>query len=155
MALTEEKVVDISLLTPKQRFRIDGDNNRILELDVSDMSIINRINTIYPKLNKLTQEAAKELAMSEDETVEEQLDKSSRVLTDIDQKMRRLMDELFDANVSEVCVPFGTMYDLRNGMFTFERIIEVLGGLYEANVKAEVAKLNKRISNKTSKYTKR
>ena len=163
MAVTdtlENKVNDdiIDIVIPevrKQRFRIDGDNARILELDVSDMSIITRLDNTYRKLTALMEEVANNLDVSDDDTGIEIIEKTSDSLQTIDTKMRNLIDELFGTNVSEVCVPSGSMYDLYNGKYRFEHILEVLFGLYEDNITKEYEKLKSRVSKHTDKYTRK
>ena len=55
----DDNVVDLDLsVIRKKRFRVDGDNNRILELNTSDVGIVSRLNEVYPKLQKLAQDAA-------------------------------------------------------------------------------------------------
>ena len=57
--LVQSGVVDIELGSlRKQRFRINGDNNRILELNTSDMGIITRLSELYPKLQELADKAS-------------------------------------------------------------------------------------------------
>ena len=158
MALYEtntEDVVDIDLSeSKKKKFRINGDNNRILELNTSDLAIIRRLSKIYPKLNKLTQEAAVLMSENvEDMSVEEGLVKMSDALESIDAQMRGYLDELFDSNVSEVCAPTGSMYDPFAGKFRFEHIIEKLSSLYENDFSKEFNSMRKRVQKYTDKYT--
>ena len=138
----------------KKRFRIDGDNNRYLELDTSDMGIITRLDNLYPKLQKLAQDASVK-QLDKDETDNERaLTKISQALTRIDAQMRQLVDEIFDSNVSEVCVPSGTMFDPFNGVFRYEHIIDVISALYKDNIKTEFKKMATRMKKHTAKYTK-
>ena len=56
-AVTNE-VIDLDLsVTKKKKFRFDKDDKRILELNVSDMTILGRISETYPKLNELNEKA--------------------------------------------------------------------------------------------------
>ena len=55
---TEPDVVDVDLgFVEKRKFRICGDFNRMLELNVSDLNIFARLNEGYPKLQTLMNEA--------------------------------------------------------------------------------------------------
>ena len=149
----QEEVQDIVFnTTPKKKFRIDGDNNRILELDVNDLSIFSRLESFYEKLQKKADKASKKL---EEVSEEGSLSDATKVLQDIDKEMRELVDELFNSNVSEVCVPNGTMYSLYNGEFRFEHIIDKLASLYENNLSEEYKKVKNRINKHTQKYTKK
>lgn len=152
----DDEIRDISFGTRKKRFRIDHDDNRIVELDTSDLTLINRLEAIYPKLNEMASSVGKEFALPEDKelTTEEQLKLNSEALKKVDKQMRDALDELFDSNVSSICAPSGSMYDMFNGEFRFERIINVLSGLYVGNIKRESDKVMKRIKARTAKYTK-
>lgn len=150
---TQNDVIDISLSSiRKKRFRIDGDDSRILELDTSDLGILSRLQETYPKLQKLNEKAVEDWSKA-DKADEQDYSATVTLLTDIDTEMRKLIDYIFDSNVSEVCVPTGTMYDPINGQFRFEYIISCLSTLYETNISAETKKLSERVQKYTSKYT--
>ena len=151
-----DDIIDIVIPeVQKKRFRIDGDNDRILELDVSDMSIITRLDDTYKKLTELMKDAADALVDDEETEGSEVITKTSEALKDIDAKMRNLIDNLFESNVSEVCAPSGSMYDLYNGKYRFEHILEVLFSLYEENITKEYEKLKSRVSKHTDKYVRK
>ena len=146
--------IDLSA-TRKKRFRIDGDNNRYLELNVSDMTIINRLETLYPRLEKLSQDAALKQLDKEDTEDEKSLTRISNALTKIDVQMRQILDEIFDSDVSAKCAPSGSMFDPFNGTFRFEHILDVITKLYENNLNAEYKKMSEKMKKRTAKYTKK
>ena len=152
----QKDIIDLDLsATKKQRFRINGDNDRILELNTSDLSLLTRLNKLYPRLQKLGVDALKEFDAADEDTTLEFLSTTSASLIKIDTEMREIIDELFDAPVSEVCAPYGTMYDPVNGKLRFEHIIESLSQLYEENLQKEVSQISANISKHTDKYTKK
>lgn len=156
-SVPEQDIVDIAIPEiRKQRFRING-SKQILELNTSDMGIISRLEKTYSKLDKLAQEASAELSESVTDTSSEdefqEIVKASNTLQKIDKKMRGLVDEIFDAPVSEVAVPSGTMFDLFNGEFRYEHIIKAISGLYEKNLAKEFDKVSTRMKRHTKKYT--
>ena len=141
-------IIDIDLsVTKKKQFRIDGDDNRIIELNTSDMTIIERLNEVYPKLESLSARTAE---LSDDD-----VEGGIKALKDVDKEMRELIDYTFDSPISSVCAPDGSMYDLFNGEFRFEHIITVLLNLYEDNISKEFNSMEKRINKHTAKYTKK
>ena len=145
MAL-EEKVIDLDLNPiQKTKIRIGGDQTRIIELNLSDMGIIDRFTTASKNLHKLADEVSglSEVVIKEGEDNEDALNDISSKLHELDQKMRKEIDFLFDSPVSDVCVPDGTMYDPHDGQFTFEYVIEALVKLYADTVKDEFAKVKK------------
>lgn len=159
---TETPVTDISLSSiRKKRFRIDEDNNRILELNTSDLNILARLKEAYPKLVKLAETAftnlpevdgsAEDYDFMTDEATSEVIEK----LKEADKDMRSLMDYIFNSNVSEMCAPDGSMYDPINGKFRFEHIIDTLAVLYETDVSGELNKISARVKKHTDKYTRR
>lgn len=154
----EDDIVDIDLsATKKKKFRINGDKNKIIELNTSDMNISSRLSVAYSALNKSMEEVGKILSDVPDESSEitdEMRDKVNEQLDIIDGKMKSWIDFIFDAPVSEICSDGGSMYDPFDGMFRFEHIIEALAALYEDNLSKEFEKMRTRVNRKTSKYVK-
>lgn len=156
----QQDVTDISLsVVRKKRFRIDGDDSRIIELNTSDLNILARLKEAYPKLVALAEGAFKNLP-EVDGTAEDYnfaTDEATATLvdtlTEADKKMRELIDYIFDSNVSELCAPSGSMYDPINGAFRFEHIINTLSALYEADISSEMGTIARRVKKHTDKYT--
>lgn len=142
-------------MTSKTRFSVNDDPNRVIWLNLSDMNIISRLSEIEPKLQTLLSEAqAKIESISEEDDIEAVV-KLGDSLKEIDQKMRGFIDEIFGEGVSSACAPDGTMYDMFNGGFRFEYIIEALIGLYSENIGKEYKALKDRTSKYTTKYSKK
>lgn len=135
----------------KQKYRINGD--KILELNIQDMNMPSRLQEVMPKLDALEAELAEAKKQQSDEDGVD-LSEVAKVLTSIDTKMREYVDYIFDSNVSEVCVPSGNMFDLHNGMFTYEYIIEALGDLYEKTISKEYKARLLKMKKHTEKYGK-
>lgn len=151
----EEEIIDLQLDgIKKKKFRINGDSNKILELNTSDVSIVSRLSRMYPKLQKLAEESMTFSKEELEDNSEEGLMKFASKLDDIDEKMSKLIDELFNANVSETCKDGGSMYDLFDGMFRFEHIINTLAKLYETSFTQDFEKMRQRIDKHTGKYIK-
>lgn len=147
-----ETVIDLSA-TKRKHIKVIGDINGYIDLNLSDLNIATRANEDYPKLLKLAHQAQDELANVPDD--EEGLGKLAEVLTNIDADMRKLLDHLFDSEVSSVCAPSGTMYDPFNGEFRFEHIINSLAKLYANNFDKEFNAMKKKVSKHTDKYAKK
>lgn len=151
--------LDLSL-SSRKRFRIDGDDSRVLELNTSDLNLITRLRSAYPQLKDIAQNAFRDLpdAVIEDENYDfmedEATSKLSEALQDADTKMRTLLDYIFDSNVSELCAPHGSMFDPVNGKLRFEHIIDTLAPLYETDISTEMNKVTANVSKHTAKYTK-
>ena len=153
----ETEITDVSLgFVEKRKFRIEGDNKRILELNVSDLNIVARLKIGYPKLNELFADAQKKIAeIPEDLKGVELLDDVADKLTAIDKDMRETIDFIFDTNASEVCAPSGNMYDPVGGQLRYMKVLDTLTGLYTNGLHAEFDKLKNRVERRASKYTKK
>ena len=156
--ISEPDVVDVDLgFVEKRRFRIAGDYNRMLELNVSDLNIFARLKSGYPKLEKLLKEAQEKISSIPDdmEDKEELIGAMADRLTEIDAKMREIIDYIFDTNASEVCAPSGNMFDPVGGEWRYVRILDKLTALYTNGLHSEFDKIKSNVEKKTSKYTKK
>ena len=147
MALTDNtnEIIDLNIEGIKRsRFRINGDSNSIIELNLSDLNISDRMQE---GLNKLETEMSEIAKLPNDENLSDRLKEA-------DKRMREYVDYIFDYPVSDVCVKNGSMYDPKNGMFAYEHIIDALTKLYTNNLNAEYKKMKSRVDKHTSKYTK-
>lgn len=155
------EVVDINLSgIESKRFRINGDDNKILVLNTADLNILSRLKEAYPKLESLTNEAVKKLpdSLPDFDETENALENPAinsliSVLDEIDKNMREQIDYIFNSNVSEICAPDGSMYDPINGKFRYEHIIDTLSGLYTEDISKGMKKISTRVKKHTDKYT--
>lgn len=152
----DNEIVDVDLgFVEKKKFRINGDYNRMLELNVSDLNIFSRLEKGYEQLKALGKKAQENIANIPDGEDAGDLSSISFTLTEIDGEMRKIIDYIFDTNASEVCVPSGNMFDPVNGQFRFERIIDTLTSLYSNGLRSEFTKMKNNVEKKTSKYSKK
>lgn len=143
----KNNIVDIDLsVTKKKQFRIDGDDTRIIELNTSDINILSRLQDSYSKLDAL---GTKAMSIPDDSSIEDTV----AILAEVDKEMRELVNYIFDSDISDVCAPDGSMFDMFNGEFRFEHIISTLIGLYEKNIDNEYKLMAKKIKKHTDKYT--
>lgn len=143
---TTQDFIELSIKHPRQKVRINGDDNAILEINLSDMHTLSRLEDNYPKLNACIEKVKQlsDIDTTNDAGVQELTSKFKA----IDDEMRTIVDDIFDANVCEVCVPTGSLYDPFEGQFRFEYLIDALSGLYETNLKSEFNKMKKRVDAK-------
>lgn len=148
---TSNNIIDIDLsVTRKKRFRIDGDDNRIIELNTSDMTILNRLDESERRLRELADSTNTDLT-GDDKSDKDIVSK----LLETDKEMRDIIDYLFDSPVADICAPDGSMYDPFNGKYRFEHIMETLFTLYEQNISDEIKKMRRNVQKHTDKYVKK
>ena len=149
---TKNDVVDISLSAiNKKKIRIDGDDSRILELNTSDLGIFGRLKKSEDDITQLTKDAMSNWPEDSDDDA---MEITAKIFENTDKRMREIMDFIFDAPVSELCAPTGTMFDPINGKFRYEHIMDVLGSVYETDIESEVKQMSSRVKKHTDKYTK-
>jgi hypothetical protein len=155
-------IIDLDLsVTKKKKFRFDKDDNRIVEINTSDMNLMQRVSEAYPRLQELQTKASKltegldvENIESESAAIEDITTMAER-LSAVDTEMRELLDYMFDAPVSAAAAPSGSMYDPFNGSFRYEHIITAVMKQYEDNLQSEFSKMEKQLKKHTDKYTRR
>ena len=153
--IPDNNIVDIEFKDlQKKKFRLDRDPNRVIELNTSDLSVISRLEEIYPKMLKFVHEAQEKYPMDSDETSEDDIEIGDAI-TYINEEMKKLLNWAFDSDIADKACPSGTLYDPINGKFRFEHIMEKLVGLYGDNFKQEFDAMRKRVDKHTSKYTKK
>lgn len=147
----------------REKFFIDGDENKVIELDVNDVNLVNRLTDAIPKMQELDKrwtalnEAANAIKNGED--VEENLEevtKFSSTFKSIETEIRNILDDAFDSpGMSDTILGATSAFSPVNGKFKYEQIIDVLVGLYETNIKKEAEKFNRtKVKKKTAKYIK-
>ena len=161
--LINNNTVDVDLdLTDlrKKRIRINGDDNKILEINTSDVGVITRLNENSDKLDKISEKAS---SLSDNNIKDDENFKELAVtLKELDTEMRVLIDDIFQSNVCEICASDGSMFDPINGSTRWEIIVSSLISLYEDTIIKEMEKENstfdksknkQRIHYHTDKYT--
>lgn len=149
MKKTNPNIVDITLdIGKKEQFRINGDDNRIIELDTSDLGVLNRLRETYPKLQELGIKGF-EVDDDTDETMNNVLD----ALDAINNQMIEIMDYVFDSKVAKICADGKPLYNMVAGKFIFEIILDVLFNLYSEHVRSEFDLMSERMKSHTNKYT--
>ena len=146
--MTTNNVIDLSGLK-KQQYQV-GD--KVLELDTSDLKMVARFEKMYPTLVQEAQRISQVDAFVKSENPD--VDGLVELFDSIDGAMREALDFIFDANVCEVCIDHGSLFDPINGEFRFEHIINALIPLYETSLREETKKIQERVKKHTAKYTK-
>lgn len=143
-------VVDIQFtIDNRKQFRINGDDKRIIELDISDFGILNRLRESYPRLQEL---GVKGFEFDEDDE-NIKLGEFMDSLNAINDEMISIIDYIFDSKVAKICANDKPLYNMVAGKFVFEIILDALFNLYSDNIRTELGQMSQRMKAHTSKYT--
>ena len=143
-------VVDIQLnIDNRKQFRINNDDKRIIELDISDFGILNRLRESYPRLQEL---GVKGFEFDEDDE-NIKLGEFMDSLNAINDEMIGIIDYIFDSKVAKICANDKPLYNMVAGKFVFEIILDALFNLYSDNIRTELGQMSQRMKAHTDKYT--
>lgn len=157
---TISNVIDVDVSASERTpIRFNNDDDRVVYINVTDVGIVARMAKIIPKLREEQEKAGKILdginaKEEDDDTIVEDLNILAERLTELDNTMRNLVDELFDAPISAAAVPSGSMYDPIEGTYRYDYIVTKLITLFGDSIEAEYKKAEKRINTHTDKYKK-
>ena len=145
----------------RRKCLINGDPNKVLYLNLTDLGIFERLQKCYPELEKLSDrvdQLQKDLGtLDENDVISEHNKKVANELRECDAEMRKLIDTIFDANVSEVCDEGGTMYDVlpQSGQQRYDNIVSCLIQAFGADLDTAYNSMQKKRDTHTNKYTKK
>ncbi|MBP5710548.1 MAG: hypothetical protein J6W84_06185 [Bacteroidales bacterium] len=147
-----EKIQNINIdVSSRKKFTIDGDENRVLELNTNDMGIFSRLGDFDQTVTAAFQEF-EDFQNTEMEKDDFDVVKLGEALKKLDDVIRNQFDILYDTNFSEVVVPHGTMIDLIDGDFRFQKLNDVFSTIYEKQFSKELKAQNEKIRKHTEKY---
>ena len=158
MSNVNNNIVDIDISTKKKkRVRFDGDDNRAVELDTTDMNVVTRLNESIPKIDEITRDAA-DITAGLDVDKEDTMTYVSIVsekMKEADSKIRGIIDYIFGAPVCDAAVPYGTMFDVIEDTYMYDYLMGALIKLYETSIVEGYNKIINRMESHTKKYTKK
>ena len=154
-SIPDDDIQDIVIEGAKRkRFRINGDNNKILELNTNDIGVSYRLSEAYKRLNATMEDVRAKLNTLPDdgELDDEEYDEMVSALKTLNESMAKEVDFIFDAPVAEMCSDGGSMYDPSDGMFRYEHIIDKITSLYESSLNHEFTLMRQRANNRAKGY---
>ena len=141
----QDDIIDVEIKPIKRKkFRLNGDNNKIIELNTSDLNISVRLEKGWEELQKLANSVA------DVDTDEEDF---STLLQECGGGGGGGGNYIFDAKVADKASDGGTMYDPYGGVLRYEHILDTLLSLYTTNINKEFSAIKRRVRKHTDKYT--
>ena len=132
-----------------KEFTINGDENRVIRFNPSDIAILKRLDEAKDKILEAMQ-VEKDIELDVEGKPIESLENASKVVKHIDDTIKEQINYVFDYNVSDVV--FGKQSPMANikGLPLYVRFMESVKPVIESALKEESEKSRKRVN----KYTK-
>ncbi len=151
------EIINLQVENQKQTIQLNGNPEKVIELDLGDSNIITRLSEGVDKIENLVKERQNlhELLANGNDSDESNISYYKNLASkfkELENSMRGIINEIFDF---DVCTPFlgtSSVFSIKNGEFAYERIINSLMGLYEDSIQKENNKLKERLSKHTDKY---
>ena len=143
--------IDLSALN-KTKVLINNDESRFIFLDLSDLNVPTRFEEVSPEIEKILISIG---SYADNISDEEKANAVKEQIIEGDKKVRDYIDYIFDSKICEVCAPSGTMFDMIDGKFRWEYILDALSSLYSDHIELEFNKVMSRVRSHTDKYTKK
>lgn len=139
----------------KKRFCINGDPDKVIEINTSDTGILERLEGAYKDLIAASERAVNIKGDIEDIEIDSPESKALyEELSAINKKLCDAVDYIFDSKVAAACSGGGKMYDPVDGYFRVEVILDDLMSVLSDDLQAELAKITERRDQHTAKYRK-
>ena len=151
------EIINLQVESPKQTIQLNGNPEKVIELDLGDSNIITRLSEGADKIENLVKERQNlhELLANGNDSDESNISYYKNLASkfkELENSMREIINEIFEY---DVCTPFlgtSSVFSIKNGEFAFEKIINSLMELYEDSIRKESNNLKQRLAKHTDKY---
>lgn len=145
--------------TARTKIWVNGDCTKVLELNLTDLGIMGRAKDAMKELDELQAEANALVSAEVPDNLEteednKKFDEVIETFRNIDNKMRKIVNGIFDFDVCDICCDGGSMYDPIGGQYRYEYIIDRIMALYGDSWEKETKLSKDRMKSHTAKYTK-
>ena len=156
-------------ITSKARFTVDGDINKVIEFDPSDVYVVNRLSESMSKLSEITEKWISLMASTSNQIANfDNVDDAMKSTKDFsacfkayEKEMRDTINYIFDGDIADTLLGNASSFSPINGKFKYEHLIEKMLDCYDMNIKSEVPQFNRQNiykhthSNKSKRNNKR
>lgn len=133
---------------PLTEILVDDDPSRVIRLDLSDTGVLTRLKAAEPRLQAI----GKHFADIKRDSNVDTADACAAAMLEAEPELADIIDGVFNAKVCAAATGSSSLFTLDDGMFLFERIVAVLGGLYSEQMEQEANAHRQRIDKHTAKY---
>jgi hypothetical protein len=132
-----------------KEYMINDDPNRVIRFNPTDFEILDRIKVAYEEIEKATS-TEDDVELNPDGTPIEQLGKAAETVKKISDTIKRQIDYIFNSPISDIVFGNQSPLCLVGGKPLYERFLDAIIPIIQAEVKKEQEASKKRIE----KYTK-
>ncbi len=140
-------------INTKRKYAIDGDESKILEIDLQDMAIMSRIKPAMERINRIKSNWQDLQDIDPENMSDEETEKLEAAYDKSEREIREAIDYLFDANVCEVLLGDMSAFTPVDGRLKYDIVISALSEQYESRIKKEMSKFDVgKVNKKVQKF---
>lgn len=132
-----------------KEYDINGDSTRIIRVDTADYGLIERFEEAERRI-KAQLDKYKDVKIKPDGSADMSDEAACKAVAELSRTIRKAMDYIFDYEVSSVVFGNRSPLSTRKGVPLYERFMNAMMPIIQADIEAEAKASNKRIQ----KYTK-
>lgn len=136
-----------------KEFTINNDPSRIIRFNPADYGIIERINEAYKEIERMSK-IKEDIELRADGTPIEEFSKLAAVVTEVSDTIKKQINYIFNADVSDMVFGKQSPLSLIKGMPLYERFLEAVLPEIKKEIEAERKASEKRIEKYTNQVIK-
>lgn len=127
-----------------KRFTINGDENKVIYINISDLGISKRAKQAEKELAQIAEECSN---ISESLSIDESID----LIDKLDTKVKKIIDYILNTNASETVFGVTNCLSMCDGQPLFQNFLDAILPEIEKGTQTEINKSRKNINKYTSK----
>ncbi len=132
-----------------RRFKLNGDENKVIVFSPADFGIIERINDAYHMIDEVSKLNV-DIELKADGSPVDELGKAAEVVKNFRETINKAINHIFGSDVASVAFGNQSPLSLVGGIPLYQRFMEAVIPVIKKEIEAEMKASQKRVSKYTS-----
>jgi len=132
-----------------RRFKLNGDENKVIVFSPADFGIIERINDAYHMIDEVSK-LNEDIELKADGSPVDELGKAAEVVKNFRETINKAINHIFGSDVASVAFGNQSPLSLVGGVPLYQRFMEVVIPVIKKEIETEMKASQKRVSKYTS-----
>ena len=132
-----------------RRFKLNGDDTKVIEFSPADFGIIERINDAYHMIDEVSKQN-ENIELNPDGSPADDLGKAAGVVKNFRETINKAINHIFGSDVASVAFGNQSPLSLVGGIPLYERFLNAVIPVVKKEIETEMKASQKRISKYTS-----